>query len=1243
MARAPKFSEQMPSAPISSRRTMAADLEDTRLLQELGARLVDEDNIDAIYQEILAAAITLTRADAGVVQILDPASGDLSVLAAKGFDEDLVIRFQRVDASSPTSCGLALQSNQRAYVDFDAPGQSNPAFGLLLEAGYRSAQSTPLISRSGTLIGMLTTHWRERHRPADRELRFLDLLARQAADLIHHRQLEKARHDQDAQFAHERADVELAMAADLFDTQMLSDLATRVVPETEIQAVYDDVNALARRLMDAEGGTLQILDPKTNELVLHSCHGFPKDAMVRFQRVDASSRTSCGLTLSSGSRSFANFDDPAKDDPEGDLRWHLAAGYLCSQSTPLITRSGRPVGILSTHWKRHFQPEERELRFLDMLARQAADLIDQWDYQHALSASEAQLAADLADSKQLQQISSRLLEEGEVDTIYSELLDAAMTLVKADGGSIQRLDEEAGELELLAWHGFASESARAWQRVPTDSASCWGLALKEGRRLVVPDVERTSLVVSPETLAEYRRSRMRALQSTPLTSRSGKPLGILSTSWRRPHEPTEREIRLLDIMARQAADLIDRRSSEEALRDSERRYRALFDSIDEGFCTVEMIFDDAGQPVDYRFLQVNPSFVRLTGISDGVGRTMREITSDHEPHWFESYGRIARTGQPERFVAQAREFQRWYDVYAFRVDDPALNHVAVLFNDVTHRVQTEEKLRRAAALDAYRVCLSDALRPLTDPGEIQAVAARILGERLNASRTVYTEVRSGDDSDYYIVLQHYHAPDTSSLTGTYRANDFGASLFDEMRAGRTLVVHDVSHDSRLTPEEQAAYPRLNVAAYVGVPLLKEGKHVAMVAVHHKTPRQWQPDEISLVEETAERTWAAVERARAEQARYQSEQHLRIALDSAQMASWDWNVSTGSVKWNDQHYRLFGLIPDNQEKSLDYFANFIVSADRERVVALLTRAINEAGPFQCDFRIIRADTGEIRWMWSFGQTVESRDGRALRMTGVIYDDTKVREQAEQLRQAHDALESRVKERTRELATALSRVQDEVDERKKIEAERRDLLQRIVHLQEAERARVARELHDNLGQHMVAVLMHLEGFQRRLTQAGNQEAGHDLEEFRKVVDGLIKATHRQSWELRPAELDELGLEVAVENYVRQWSEKTGVTADFHAITGEARSLEAEEMIALYRVTQEALTNVARHAHANRVAVELEIGEVVCVSIRDNGVGFDPATVKRRLGLLGMQERLDIVGGTLMIDAAPRRGTCVRACLP
>lgn len=141
------------------------------------------------------------------------------------------------------------------------------------------------------------------------------------------------------------------------------------------------------------------------------------------------------------------------------------------------------------------------------------------------------------------------------------------------------------------------------------------------------------------------------------------------------------------------AGLADAKAEAAALRAGEQRYRALFDSIDEGFCVVEMLFDADGRPADYRFLELNPAFVRQTGLHGAVGRTMREIAPEHEEHWFEIYGRIAMTGEPERFEQRADALGRWYDVYAFRVDAPAQRHVAILFRDVLERRRAEEVVR----------------------------------------------------------------------------------------------------------------------------------------------------------------------------------------------------------------------------------------------------------------------------------------------------------------------------------------------------------------------------------------------------------------------------------------------------------------------------------------------------------------------------------------------------------------------
>jgi PAS domain S-box-containing protein len=128
---------------------------------------------------------------------------------------------------------------------------------------------------------------------------------------------------------------------------------------------------------------------------------------------------------------------------------------------------------------------------------------------------------------------------------------------------------------------------------------------------------------------------------------------------------------------------------------NEVKYRNLFDSIDEGFCIVEMIFDEWERPVDYRFLSVNRAFENQTGLSNVTGMTMSRLVSGNEPHWFETYGRIALSGQPERFEARAEALGRWYEVYAFRIGAPEQRQVAILFKNILPRKNAEAALRES--------------------------------------------------------------------------------------------------------------------------------------------------------------------------------------------------------------------------------------------------------------------------------------------------------------------------------------------------------------------------------------------------------------------------------------------------------------------------------------------------------------------------------------------------------------------
>lgn len=192
----------------------------------------------------------------------------------------------------------------------------------------------------------------------------------------------------------------------------------------------------------------------------------------------------------------------------------------------------------------------------------------------ALREIEARLAEELEAAKHLQRISTVLIQERSLDAIYEELLQAAMALMRSNMASLQLLDAPANELRLLAYHGFHPESAAYWQRVPVGGETSWGAAMAENVRVVTADVEAGAFGPESKHLDHFRLSGIRAMQSTPLVARDGRLVGMISTHWRQPHQPGERELRLLDVLARQAADVLERARAEGALRALEQQRAA---------------------------------------------------------------------------------------------------------------------------------------------------------------------------------------------------------------------------------------------------------------------------------------------------------------------------------------------------------------------------------------------------------------------------------------------------------------------------------------------------------------------------------------------------------------------------------------------------------------------------------------------------------------------------------------------
>ncbi|WP_143467698.1 GAF domain-containing protein [Leptolyngbya ohadii] len=308
-------------------------------------------------------------------------------------------------------------------------------------------------------------------------------------------------------------------------------------------------------------------------------------------------------------------------------------------------------------------------------------------------------------------------------------------------------------------------------------------------------------------------------------------------------------------------------ASKQSLRASEAKYRSLFTSIDEGFNLLEMIPDESGHPIDFRIVETNPAWEQQTGLTDATGKTLLEIAPNFEQHWLDFYSDVLISGRGRRTEYYTAAVNRWFTVFASRIGGEGSRQVAVVFNDITERKRSEIQLRRAAERDAFRLKLSDALRSLTDPVQIQAEACRLLGEQLGTDRAYYVEVH--EPEGYARVNQHYSRGGSPAIVGNYRLSEYGWSL-PLMRRGETIVITDTQSTDIIPDVERAAMARIGMIGFVAIPLIKGEVLVGSLAVNEPTPREWTEAEVDLVRETAERIWADIQRAHAETALRDSE-------------------------------------------------------------------------------------------------------------------------------------------------------------------------------------------------------------------------------------------------------------------------------------------------------------------------------------------------------------------------------------
>ena len=383
---------------------------------------------------------------------------------------------------------------------------------------------------------------------------------------------------------------------------------------------------------------------------------------------------------------------------------------------------------------------------------------------------------------------------------------------------------------------------------------------------------------------------------------------------------------------------------------------------------------------------------------------------------------------------------------------------------------------------------------------------------------------------------------------------------------------------------------------------------------------------------------------AELALHQTERRLHQTVDAAKLGIWQWDLPRDLLTCNEWKCRMFGLDVSYVFTTFEEWSSHIHPDDRAPLRAHIDEAIRTRDGFECEFRALWPD-GTIRWISGAGN-VSALDeaGNPSAMSGVSIDISRRKNAESELRRAHAELERRVEERSAQLATLIERLRGEIAQRRAAEDTRGHLLGRIVSAQEAERRHLSRELHDQFGQTLTALLLAIDsiGEGADLSESDQKRRERASELAREVMT----QSHKMAWDLRPASLDNLGLVATLQQSTKEWAQSSGVAVDFVAHGLESsRRLSPELEIAFFRVVQEALANVSRHAGASQVSVILECGpHQARVVIEDNGSGFAPQELDgRRMGLLGMRERLEAVGGEFEVESSPGSGTAVFARAP
>ena len=432
-------------------------------------------------------------------------------------------------------------------------------------------------------------------------------------------------------------------------------------------------------------------------------------------------------------------------------------------------------------------------------------------------------------------------------------------------------------------------------------------------------------------------------------------------------------------------------SARRKLEASESRYQVLFESIDEGFCLVELIFDADDRAIDFRFVETNPAFEAHTGLSRAAGRRMRELVPQLEADWFARFGEVSRSGLAMRYRQRSRTLARWFDVYALRYGPPELRQIAFLLSDITAQVEAEEAL---AAGHRRLQHLSAALERLSQSEGCAALQDELLRSARQLARADGVSVMLDFGDTFY--CDGRRAP--GGAVWNDRPDPFILDLVDRaVSSRRTIAIPDVAQEPHGSDHGGTAAGRRSV---VIVPV-GGTKLSGAIAAYWFEPRQTDDEEIRALEVFARAAGTALDRQLGADRLRESEERFRVLVEETAQAVWESDPEGRNLNDSPSWRAYTG---QTVEEVTGYgWMDVVHTEDRAYVQEQWRAAVASGQPVNAEFRLWRA-TGECRWTNVRAAPIRDDEGKIRKWVGMNIDITDRKRAEQRVREAalHDPL-------------------------------------------------------------------------------------------------------------------------------------------------------------------------------------------------------------------------------------------------